>query len=52
MKNEGLMVVVTDGVVSPRSCKMGLKCDKKAAQVSKSVYYLDDSVYEISHRES
>jgi len=29
---------------------MGLKCDKKAAQVE--VYYLDDSVYEISHRES
>ncbi len=31
---------------------MGLKCDKKAAQVSNSAYYLDDSVYEISHRES
>ena len=32
---------------------MGLKCDKKAAQVSKSaMYYLDDSVYEISHRQS
>ena len=32
---------------------MGLKCDdKKAAQVSKSAYYLDDSVYEISHRQS
>ena len=29
-----------------------LKCDKTAAQVSKSVYYLDDYVYEISHRQS
>ena len=32
---------------------MGLKCDKKAAQVlSNKVYYLDYYVYEISHRES